>query len=163
MDSIVPTTLYLLIHGILEVPALDCFLTDPVWRSFTEKHIRVALGPNFGGGNRIGYTTIPLQFDNDRHPSEVSMYWTDNKGRWQQGNVSFRDLKPARPTKSKILVAVMSGDLKGQVFKVDKITKSDGTVLLANPPRPLKVSATDVCWVEDHLKMGCTCSRFPMA
>jgi hypothetical protein len=75
----------------------------------------------------------------------------------------FKDLKPACLTKSKILVAVMSGDFKGQVFKVDKITKFNGTVLLANQPQPLKVSVTNVCWIENHLKMGCTCSRFPMA
>ena len=137
----------------------ECFLTDPIWRSLGRKHIRVALGPSFGGGNRIGYTTIPLQFDNDRHPSKVSMYWTDNKGRWQEGQLSFQDLKPARPTKSKILVAVLSGILKGQVFKVEKVIKADGMVLLATKSGRTKELVANVCLVEDHLDTSCTCHR----
>jgi hypothetical protein len=70
-DCIVLTTLYLLIYEILEVPAAEFFLTDQVWRSFAEKHICIALGPIFGRENCIGYTMIPLQFDNDCHPLEV--------------------------------------------------------------------------------------------
>jgi hypothetical protein len=87
------------------------------------------------------------------------MYWTDNKGRWQQGQLSFQDLKPARPTKSKVLVVVLSGDSKGQVFKVDKVTKADGTVLLATKSKPMKALAANVCVVEDHLDIDCTCRR----
>ena len=139
------------------MPVPTCFLTDPIWHSLGRKHIRVALGPSFGGGNRIRYTAIPLQFDNDRHPSKVSMYWTDNKGRWQQGQLSFQDLKPARPTKSKVLVAVLSGDLKGQVFKVEKVTKADGMVLLASESRRMKELVANVCLVKDHSDISCTC------
>ena len=87
------------------------------------------------------------------------MYWTDNKGRWQQGQLPFQDLKPTHPTKSKVLVVVLSGDLKGQVFKVDKVTKADGTVLLATNSRPIKELAANVCLVEDHLDASCTCLR----
>ena len=141
------------------MPIPECFLTDPIWRSLDGKHVRVALGPSFGGGNHVGYTTIPLQFDNDRRPSKVSMYWTDNKGRWQQGQLSFQDLKPARPTKSKVLVVVLSGDSKGQVFKVDKVTKADGMVLLATKSKPMKALAANVCVVEDYLDIDCTCRR----
>lgn len=54
---------------------------------------------------------------------------------------------------------VLSGDLKGQVFKVDKVTKADGTVLLATKSRPIKELAANVCLVEDHLDASCTCLR----
>lgn len=57
------------------------FLTDPLWKSIHGKHIRVALGLKFGGGNRMGYTKILLQFDNPFCPSKVALYWTDNKGK----------------------------------------------------------------------------------
>lgn len=112
----------------------------------------------WGGGGRIGYTKSPLEFDNPLRPSKVAMYWTDNKSRWQQGDLSFQDLTPARPTKSKVSVVVIDGDRKGQVFQVIKVTQADGTVLLAAKPKPQKELAVNLCVVEDHLGTGCTCS-----
>jgi hypothetical protein len=87
------------------------------------------------------------------------MYWTDNKGKWQQGDLPFQGLTAARPTKSKVSVVVLGGDRKGQVFHVTKVTKADGTVLLATTAKPQKELAANVCLVEDHLETGCTCSR----
>jgi len=106
---------YSLMPRVLEAPS--CFLIDPLWKGIHGKHIRVGLGPTFGGGNRIGYTKIPLQFDNPLRPSQVSMYWTDNKSKWQRGSLSLRDLAPARPTKKNVFVVVLDGELKGQVLR----------------------------------------------
>lgn len=146
----------------LETLIPQCFLTDPILTDVChDKHIRVALGPKFGGGNRIGYTKIPLKFDHHLPPSKVSMYWTDNKAKWQQGDIFLQDLKPARPTKSKVLAVVLSGDRKGQIVEVVKVTKADGTVLLATGSEPQKELATNVCIVENHLAIGCTCSYLP--
>jgi hypothetical protein len=152
---------YLLIPRIIEETIPYCFLTDPLWKGINGKHIRVALGPKFGGGNRIGYTKFPLQFDKLYRPSQVAMYWTDNKGKWQQGDLPIQDLTPARPTKSKISVVVIGGDRKGQVFQVAKVTKADKTVLLVTASTPQKELAENVCIVEDHLETGCTCSHLP--
>jgi len=143
------------------VPIPTCFLTDPLWNGIHGKHIRVALGPKFGGGNRIGYTKSPLQFDNHCRPSKVSMYWTDNKGKWQQGDLPIEDLMPARPTKSKVTIMVIGGDRKGQMFQVTKVTKADGTILLATTSKPQKELAENVCVVEDHLATACTCNHLP--
>jgi hypothetical protein len=89
------------------------------------------------------------------------MYWTDNKGKWQQGDLSLEDLKPARPLKSKVFVVALSGDRKGQVFQVTKVTKADETVFLATGAKAEKELAANVCVIEDHLETGCSCSRFP--
>jgi hypothetical protein len=89
------------------------------------------------------------------------MCWTDNKGRWQQDDLPFQGLTAARPTKSKVSVVVLSGDRKGLVFQVSKVTKADGTVLLATTPKPQKELVANVCLVEDHLEIGCTCSGLP--
>jgi hypothetical protein len=137
------------------------FLTDALWKSIDGKHIHVALGPKFGGGGCIGYTKFPLEFDNPFHPSKVATYWTDNKGRWQQDDLSFQDLTPAHPKKNKVSVVVIDGDRKGQVFQVIKVTRADGTVILAAKPKPQKELAVNLCVVEDHLGTGCTCSRLP--
>ena len=74
----------------------------------------------------MGYTKIPLQFDNPYRPSKVALYWTDNKAKWQQGDVPLEDITPSRLTKSKVFVMVFNGDWKGQICKVDKVTKADG-------------------------------------
>jgi hypothetical protein len=147
-----------LISSILG-PVPDCFLTDPIWHSILGKHIRVALGPKFGSGNRMGYTKIPLEFDNPQHPSRVAMYWTDNKSKLQHDYLAFDDLTPGRPTKKGVEVVVLHGDLKGHVFKVDKVTKSNNTVTLSNRPNAIVLPAAHVCMVESHVERGCTCSK----
>jgi hypothetical protein len=151
------TLLYLLTFVPLEVP--NCFLVDPLWKGILGKHVRVALGPSFGGGNRIGYTKIPLEFNNPLHPSQVSMYWTDNKGKWQQGLLNFKGLTPARPTKRNVAVVLLNGTLKGQVLKVDKVMKAEKSVLLITSSNHRKELIENVCVIEDHLQIGCTCSR----
>jgi hypothetical protein len=150
--------LYPLILSML-VRTPNHFLTDPIWQNIHGKHIRVALGPTFGLGNRMGYTNIPLQFDNPQLPSKVAVYWTDNKSRWQHDYLTLEDLKPARPHKRAVEVVVLRGDLKGQVFKVDKVTRADETVTLATMSRPAVLPVADVCIVEPHLEGGCTCSK----
>jgi hypothetical protein len=137
------------------------FLADPLWKGIYGKHIRVALGPKFGGGNRMGYTKIPLQFDNPFRPSKVALYWTDNKGKWQQGDIPLQDLTPGRPAKSKVFVVVLDGDWKGQICKVDKVMKADGMVLLSATSKLRKELVANICIVEDHVEIGCTCSRLP--
>jgi len=87
------------------------------------------------------------------------MYWTDNKGKWQQDDLAFEGLKPAHPHKSKVEVIVIRGDFKGQTFKVDKVNRAGGTVVLANKPVPLVWQVVDLCMLEPHLAVGCTCSR----
>jgi hypothetical protein len=149
----------MLIARFVEMAVPECFLTDPLWKNIHGKHIRVALGPKFGGGNRIGFTTVPLHFDDPLRPSKVSMYWTDNKGRWQQGDLSLEDLKPARPSKSKVFVVVINGDRKGQFFQVTKVTKADETVFLATVGKPQRELAANVCLVEDHVASNCSCSH----
>lgn len=109
----------------------------------------------------MGYTKIPLQFDHPFRPSKVALYWTDNKAKWQQGDVPLEDIMPSRPTKSKVFVVVLSGDWKGRICKVDKVTKADGTVLLATASKPRKEPVANVCIVEDHVETGCSCSRLP--
>jgi len=151
--------MHLLTFIVLEVPSF--FLLDPIWKGIHRKHIRVALGPMFGGGNRIGYTKFPLKFDNPFCPSEVFMFWTNNKGKWQHGFLKFKDLTPARPTKRNIFVVVLEGDLKGQVVKVDKVMKADKSVLLITSSDRQKELAENVCIVEDHLQIGCVCSCLP--
>ena len=107
---------------------LNSFLTDPILQNLDRKHVRVALGPKFGMGNRMGYTALPLQFDNPQHPSKVAMYWTDNKSKWRHDFLTLDDLKHGHPSKKGVEVLVLYGDLRGQVFKVDKVTKSNATV-----------------------------------
>ena len=122
----------------------------------------MALGPTFGGGNRIGYTKVPLEFDNSYRSSEVSMYWTDNKGKWQHGFLKFKELTPARPTKRNVFVVLLEGDLKGQIVNVDKVMKAEKSVLLMTASsNHRKELIENVCVVEDHLQTGCTCSRLP--
>jgi hypothetical protein len=137
----------------------DSFLADPILQTFHSKHVRVALGAKFGSGNRMGYTALPLQFDNPRHPSKVAMYWTDNKSKWRRGFLALDDLKPGRPSKKGVEVLVLRGDFRGQVFKVDKVTKSNATVTLSTSSNPIVLPATDVCLVEPHLERGCTCTK----
>lgn len=152
---------YPLISRIIEPILSQSFLTNSLWLGIHGKHIRVALGPKFAGGNRMGYTKIPLQFDHPFRPSKVALYWTDNKGKWQQGDVSLQDLAPSRPTKSKVFVMILGGDWKGRICKVEKVTKADNTVLLAATSGPRKESMANICIVEDHVVTGCTCSRLP--
>jgi hypothetical protein len=147
-----------LICSILE-PVPDCFLTDPIWQCIHGKHIRVALGPKFGSGNRMGYTKIPLEFDNPRRPSKVAMYWTDNKSKWQHDYLTFDDLKPGRPSKKGVEVVVLHGDYKGHTFNVNKVTRSDDTVTLSTTSNAIVLPATHVCMVESHLERGCSCSK----
>ena len=109
----------------------------------------------------MGYTKISLQFDNPFHPPKVALYWTDNKAKWQQGDVPFEDITPSRPTKSKVFVMVLNGDWKGQICMVNKVTKADGTILLATTSKPWKELVVNVCIVEDHVETGCSCSRLP--
>lgn len=66
--------LHPLISRVIEMTLPQFFLADPLWKGIYGKHIRVALGPKFGGGNRMGYTKIPLQFDNPFRPSKVALY-----------------------------------------------------------------------------------------
>jgi len=89
----------------------------------------------------------------------MSMYWTDNKGKWQQGGVPLEDLKPARPTKRNVSIVVLGGDLKGHVFKVVKVNKAEEVVLLEAGSESRRESVANVCVVEDHLNIGCTCSH----
>jgi hypothetical protein len=137
----------------------NSFLVDPILQTFHSKHVRVGLGAKFGSGNRMGYTVLPLQFDNPRHPSKVAMYWTDNKSKWHHGFLALDDLKPGRPSKKGVEVLVLHGDFRGQVFKVDKVTKSNATVTLSTSSNAIVLPATDVCLVESHLERGCTCSK----
>jgi hypothetical protein len=87
------------------------------------------------------------------------MYWTDNKGRWHHGLLNFKDLTPARPTKKNVSMVVLNGDLKGEVLKVDKVMKAEKSVLLITPSNCRRESVENVCVIEDHLQIGCTCSR----
>jgi hypothetical protein len=138
---------------------VDCFLTDPVWKTIHGKHIRVALGAKFGSGNRMGYTTIPLEFNDPQHPSKVLLYWTDNKGKWQHNYLPLAGLKPGRPPKKDVEVVVLSGDFKGDTFKVQKVTRSNDTVTLSTSSGAVVLPAVDVCMVDSHLENGCTCSK----
>jgi hypothetical protein len=142
-----------LICSILE-PVPDCFLTDPIWQCIHGKHIRVALGPKFGSGNRMGYTKIPLEFDNPRRPSKVAMYWTDNKSKWQHDYLTFDDLKPGRPSKKGVEVVVLHGDYKGHTFNVNKVTRSDDTVTLSTTSNAIVLPATHVCMSNHIWKEG---------
>jgi hypothetical protein len=135
--------------SMVETPT--CFPVDPLWKGIHGKHIHVASGPTFGGGNHIGYTKTPLKFNNRLHPSQVFMYWTDNKGKWQHGPLNFKDLMPACPLKKHGLIMVLNGDLKGQVLKVDKVLKAEKSVLLITPSGCQKELVENVCVVEDHL------------
>jgi hypothetical protein len=146
---------YPLICNVLE-PVPDCFLTDPIWQYIHGKHIRVALGPKFGSSNQMGYTKIPLEFDNPRRPSKVAMYWTDNKSKWQHDYLPFDGLKPGRPSKKGVEVVVLHGDYKGHAFNVNKVTRSNDTVTLSNA---IVLLAAHVCMVESHLEKGCSCSK----
>ena len=107
----------------------------------------------------MGYTTIPLQFDNSQHPSKVAMYWTDNKSKWQHDFITLDDLKPGTPSKKGVEVLVLHGDFRGQVFMVAKVTKSNATVTLWQPSNTFVLPASQVCLVETHLETSCTCSK----
>jgi hypothetical protein len=107
----------------------------------------------------MGYTTIPLEFDNPSRPSMVLMYWTDNKNKWQCDYLPLVDLKPAPPSKKGVEVVVLRGDLKGHTFNVEKVTRSNNTVTLSTSSSAMVLPAADVCMVDSHLDKGCTCSK----
>ena len=87
------------------------------------------------------------------------MYWTDNKGKWQHDFLALDDLKPGHPSKKGVEVLVLYGDFRGQVFKVDKVTKSNATVTLSTTSNAIVLPASHVCLIEPHLERGCTCSK----
>ena len=68
---------------------------------------------------------------------------------WQHDFLTLDDLKSGHPLKKGVEVLVLHGDFRRQVFKVDKVTKSNAIV----------IPATHVCLIESHLERRCTCSK----
>jgi hypothetical protein len=56
---------------------------------------------------------------------------------------------------------ILDGDLKGCVFKVDKLNKAEGVVILETGSGSRRELVINVCIVEDHFDTGCTCSHLP--
>lgn len=120
----------------------------------------MTLGDAIGRGQRIGYVTIPLTFDNDTHPVNVLLYYTTNKGKWVQQLRPLSDLKPARPLSANVEVMVLEGAHKGCIAKVTKLTKKKEMVDLRSDNGDVWQETLDnVCLLNPHTYSGCDCQR----
>jgi hypothetical protein len=158
---------------ILMCPLLICivvastsFLTDPLWANIGPRHIHVQFNSKFQGGaliRRQGYTQYPLCFNDTFRPSEVSLYWSDNKSIWRAGDVPLECLSAAVPQKQGSYVMVLAGGFcPGEIAKVEKVNKKASKLVLRDALQShpsWEEPMQNVCLVEDHLAAQCSCSR----
>lgn len=136
------------------------FLTDDICKRVTTYHIRATLGDAIARGQRTGYVTIPITFDNDNSPSNVLLYYTTNKGKWVQQLRPLSDVKPARPPSANVEVIVLDGAHKGCIANVTKLMKKKGMVdLRSDDGEVWQESLGDVCLLNPHTDSGCDCQR----
>ena len=120
----------------------------------------MTLGDVIGCGQRIGYVTIPLTFDNDTHPVNVLLYYTTNKGKWVQQLCPLGDLKPACPLSANTEVMVLEGTHKGCIAKVIMLMQKKGMVDLWSDNGDVYQETLDnVCILNPHRYSGCDCQR----
>lgn len=135
------------------------FLINGVCASLTTHHIRTSLGPAFAHGNRQGYTTIPMVFDDTLQPSKIMLYYTDNKGRWVKQYRLLSELKPASPLTAKKEVIVLDGTHKGRIVIVHKIKKSEQMAVFKADGTEWQEPLSNVCLLAPHFSIGCDCER----
>ena len=102
---------------------LQSFLTSEVCTSLTTYHICTLLGLAFAHGNRQGYTTIPMVFNDTIQPSKILLYYTDNKGRLVKQYRLLSELKPTSLSTVKREVIVLDGTHKGCIVTIHKLKK----------------------------------------
>ena len=138
---------------------LQSFLTSEVCTSLTTYHICTLLGPGFSHGNRLGYTTIPMVFDDTIQPSKVLIYYADNKGRWVKQYHLLSELKPTSPPTAKKEVIVLDGTHKGHIATIHKLKKSEHMAVFKADGVECQEPLSNVCLLAPHFSIGCDCER----
>ena len=144
---------------LLELPPPQSFITD-LCTHFTRHHLRLKLGDTIAHGQRQGFTTIPITFDNYTRPLHVMMYFTNNKGKWVKQYRPLSTLAPAPPPSANKQVIVLDGTHKGRIANVAKLKKSTKVVELKSDDGEVWQESLDtVCCLEAHKDNGCDCAR----
>ena len=133
------------------------FLTSGICTSLTAHHIRTTLGLAFAHGNRQGYTTIPMVFDDTLQ--KILLYYTDNKGRWVKQYRLLSELKPAPPPTAKKEVLVLDGTHKGRIVTVHKLKKSEQMAIFKTDGTEWQEPLSNICLLAPHFTIGCDCER----
>ena len=145
---------------LLELPPPQSFITDDLCMRATRRHLRLKLGDTIACGQRQGFTTIPITFDNNTHPLHVMMYFTNNKGKWVKQFHPLSTLTPTPPLSANKEVIVLNGTHKDHIANVAKFKKSTKVVELKSDDREVwQESLNTVCCLEAHKDNGCDCER----
>ena len=116
---------------LLELPPTPSFTTDDICTHVARHHLHLKLGDTITHGQRQGFTTILITFDNNTHP----MYYTNNEGKWVKQFHPLSTLTPAPPPSATKEVIVLNGTHKGRIANVAKFKKSTRVVELKSDNR----------------------------